>query len=152
MSLHGVWSEVLGFHPERPVVVENTAGRLSSDGGLLVVREFDERVGLTARFAAALEDRRTDPEHSLLAMVRQRVYGLLAGYEDQNDHDTLRHDPVFQLVCGRLPADGQQTASRRPASRRSRGSRTPSTRRRCCGCGTCSSSSSSTRSRRRPRG
>jgi hypothetical protein len=117
MSLHGVWSECLRFHPERPVVVENTAGRLSSDGGLLVVREFDQRVGLTEQFASALEDRRADPEHSLLSMVRQRVYGLLAGYEDQNDHDTLRHDPVFQLVCGRLPAGGQETASQPTLSR-----------------------------------
>jgi len=101
----------------KPVVVENSAWRLSSDAGLLVVREFDERIGLTQRLAAVLDDHRQDPTHSMLAMVRQRVYGILAGYEDQNDHDTLRHDPVFQLVCDRLPEDGAELASQPTLSR-----------------------------------
>lgn len=117
MSLQGVWAERLGFHPKKRLVVENSAGRLSGDAGLLVVREFDERVGMTAQFAAALDDDRRDPEHSLLSMVRQRVYGILAGYEDQNDHDTLRYDPVFQLVCDRVPGDGEETASQPTLSR-----------------------------------
>lgn len=117
MSLQGVWSESLAFHPKKPLVVENSAGRLSSDAGLLVVREFDERIGLTEHFASVLDDARRDPEHSLLAMVRQRVYGILAGYEDQNDHDTLRYDPVFQLVCDRLPEVGAETASQPTLSR-----------------------------------
>jgi hypothetical protein len=117
MSLQGVRQLVLGFLPGRPVVLETSAAQLSSDGGLLVVREFDEQIGLTARFAAALEDTR-DPSwtHSLLSMVRQRIYGLLADYEDQNDHDELRHDPVFKLIAGRLPDDpdlaSQPTLSR----------------------------------------
>jgi hypothetical protein len=101
----------------KPVVVENSAGRLSSDAGLLVIREFDERIGLTRQFAAAIHDGRREPTHSLLAMVRQRVYGILAGYEDQNDHDTLRHDPVFQLVCDRLPDDEAELASQPTLSR-----------------------------------
>jgi len=117
MSLQGVWSECLGFLGQKPVVVENSAGRLSSDAGLLVVREFDERIGLTQQFAAVLDDQRQEPTHSLLAMVRQRVYGILAGYEDQNDHDTLRYDPVFQLVCDRLPEDGAELASQPTLSR-----------------------------------
>ncbi len=50
-------------------------------------------------------------------MVRQRIYGILAGYEDQNDHDTLRYDPIFQLVCDRLPEDGQETATQPTLSR-----------------------------------
>src|SRR5690606_18172798 len=83
----------------------------------LVVREFDERIGLTQQFAAVLDDQRQEPTHSLLAMVRQRVYGILAGYEDQNDHDTLRYDPVFQLVCDRLPEDGAELASQPTLSR-----------------------------------
>jgi hypothetical protein len=117
MSLQGVWSECLGFHAQKSLVVENSGGRLSSDAGLLVVREFDERVGLTERFAAVLNDRRRDPEHSFVSMVRQRIYGIIAGYEDQNDHDTLRHDPVFQLICDRMPADGAETASQPTLSR-----------------------------------
>lgn len=117
MSLQGVWSERLEFHPKKRLDVENSAGRMSSDAGLLVVREFDERIGVTEQFAAALNDTRRDPEHSMLSMVRQRVYGILAGYEDQNDHDTLRYDPVFQLLCDRIPEDGAETASQPTLSR-----------------------------------
>lgn len=117
MSLQGVWSECLSFYSQKPVLVENSAGRLSSDAGLLVVREFDERIGWTQRLAAVLDDERREPTHSMLAMVRQRVYGILAGYEDQNDHDTLRHDPVFQLVCDRLPEEGHELASQPTLSR-----------------------------------
>ena len=118
MSLHSARQIVFGFHPRRTVVVETSAVQLSGDAGLLVVREFDERAGLTADFAAAIEDTR-DPvftQHSLLAMVRQRVYGLLADYEDQNDHEQLRSDPVFKLIADRLPDDpdlaSQPTLSR----------------------------------------
>ncbi len=117
MNIHTVWSECLEFLPQKRVVVENSAGRLSSDAGLLVVREFDERIGMTAAFATVLDDPRREPAHAMLAMVRQRVYGILAGYEDQNDHDTLRHDPVFQLVCDRLPEDGAELASQPTLSR-----------------------------------
>jgi len=118
MSLQSARQLVLGFHPALPVVVEESAARLSSDGGLLVIREFDARRDFTARFAAALEDVR-DPTftwHRMVSLVRQRVYGLLADYEDQNDHTELRHDPVFQLLCDRLPGDAalasQPTLSR----------------------------------------
>jgi hypothetical protein len=101
-----------------PLVIEPSPGQLSGDAGLLPIRQFDERIGLTQAFAAALDDPR-DPdltEHSFLEMVRSRVYGILAGYEDQNDHDTLRHDPVFKLVADRSPEDdglaSQPTLSR----------------------------------------
>jgi hypothetical protein len=118
MSIQGARQLVLGFHVDRPVVLEASAAQLSSDGGLLVVREFDEQIRLTAQFAAALEDTRdaTYTQHDLLSMVRQRIYGLLADYEDQNDHDELRSDPVFKLIADRLPEDrdlaSQPTLSR----------------------------------------
>lgn len=118
MSLQGARQVVLGFHRQRSVVLEASAAPLSSDGGLLVVREFDERIGLTARFAAALEDTR-DPawtRQSVLSMVRQRIYGVLADYEDQNDHDELRSDPVFKLIADRLP-NGPDLASQPTLSR-----------------------------------
>lgn len=118
MSLQSAWQLVLGFHPDLPVVVAESAARLSSDGGLLVIREFDERLKFTERFAAALEDTR-DPtflRHDLVSLARQRMYGLIADYEDQNDHDELRHDPVFQLVCNRLPG-GADLASQPTLSR-----------------------------------
>ncbi|MEZ6055401.1 MAG: transposase [Planctomycetaceae bacterium] len=79
MSLQGVWSECLEFHPQKRLVVENSGGRLSSDAGLLLVRELDERLGLTEQFAAVIEEWRREPTHSLLSMVRQRIYGCLHG-------------------------------------------------------------------------
>lgn len=104
------------FIPGKRVVLRPVAGELTSDAGLLAVRQFDERVGWTARFAACLEDGRDDPTHSLLSMIRQRVYGIIAGYEDCNDHDTLRDDPVFKLIAGKLP-DGDALASQPTLSR-----------------------------------
>jgi len=68
-----------GFIPKKNIVVENSGGRLSSDAGLLLVREFDERIGLTAQFAAVLHDTRRDPDHSLLSMVRQRDSVIFLG-------------------------------------------------------------------------
>ena len=80
-------------------------GDLSTDAGLLILRQFDEQQGFTAGFAEQLDDSRRAPTHSLLQMVRSRVFGNLAGYEDQNDHDALRSDAVFKLLAGRLPED-----------------------------------------------
>jgi hypothetical protein len=105
MSIHSAEQLVLDFLPQTPVVLEISPTQLTSDAGLLPMRLFDERIGLTEQFAAALTDRRRDPEHTFLEMVRVRIFGLLADYEDQNDHDALRFDPVFKLVAGRLPQD-----------------------------------------------
>src|SRR6516225_7155401 len=117
MSIPSAWSQVLDCLGT-PLVIEPSPGQLSSDAGLLPIRQFDERVGLTWSFAEALDDPR-DPdltEHAFLEMVRSRVYGILAGYEDQNDHDTLRADPVFKLLADRSPDDddlaSQPTLSR----------------------------------------
>jgi hypothetical protein len=118
MSLQPAPRLALDFFPSRPVEFELSAAPLSSDAGLLVFRQFDEQIRLTEQFAAALDDRRdpTFTQHSLLTMVRQRIYGILADYEDQNDHDTLRSDPVFKLIADRLPDDrdlaSQPTLSR----------------------------------------
>src|SRR4029079_10453490 len=90
--------------------------QISSDAGLLPIREFDERLGWTAGFAAQLRDSRCGVVHTVLEMVRQRVFGILAGYEDQNDHDTLRSDGIFKLVAGRCP-DGFDLASQPTPSR-----------------------------------
>jgi Transposase DDE domain group 1 len=118
MSLHAVPLLSFDFLPSRPVEIEVSTAPLTSDAGLLPVRQFDERIRLTRQFADALDDRR-DPNltrQSLLSMVRQRTYGILADYEDQNDHDTLRSDPVFKLIADRLPDDpdlaSQPTLSR----------------------------------------
>src|SRR5271166_3054600 len=105
MSVQPAWQQGLDFFPDRPIVIEPSRAALSSDAGLLPIRQFDDRIGLTQAFANALHDRR-DPdltEHSFLEMVRSRIYGILADYEDQNDHDTLRTDPIFKLIAGRVP-------------------------------------------------
>ncbi|MBZ5671795.1 MAG: IS1380 family transposase [Acidobacteriia bacterium] len=106
----------LGFFAHRPVVVQRHAGQISSDAGLLPIREFDERQRYSERMAACLSDSRVDPDHTLSSMLRQRLYGILADYEDCNDHDALRDDPIFKLVSGRSPEDdplaSQPTLSR----------------------------------------
>lgn len=109
MSLQGVFAFVFDFLPQKRIEVEVSATRLSGDAGLLPIRQFDEAIRLTSRFAGALGDQRSEADvtHSKLSLVRQRIYGILAGYEDQNDHDALRSDPVFQLICDRLPGDGE---------------------------------------------
>ncbi len=118
MSLQSVPLFSFEFLPSRPVEIEISRAPLTSDAGLLPVRQIDQNLRLTEQFAAALDDRR-DPalvRQSLLSMVRQRIYGILADYEDQNDHDTLRSDPVFKLVADRLP-DGPDLASQPTLSR-----------------------------------
>lgn len=100
---------------DRPIQVEVSSSPLSSDAGLLVFRQVDERLRYTQQFAEAMHgDTRVDPTHSWLDMVRQRVYGILDDYEDQNDHDTLRHDPIFKLIAGRDPGDPQQDLASQP--------------------------------------
>jgi hypothetical protein len=106
MSIHTAPPLLFDFFEPLPIVVQTSNAPLSSDAGLLPLRQFDERIGLTRQFAAALHDPR-DPactEHSFLEMVRMRLFGILADYEDQNDHDTLRTDPIFKLIAGRSPA------------------------------------------------
>jgi hypothetical protein len=118
MSLHSAPFFSFDFFPSRPIEIEVSSAPLTSDAGLLPIRQLDDHIKLTEQFAAALHDPR-DPnltQQSLLSMVRQRIYGILADYEDQNDHDTLRSDPVFKIVADRLP-DGPDLASQPTLSR-----------------------------------
>src|SRR5246127_1678125 len=118
VSIQSAWQATFDFWSKLPIVVEPSSAQLSSDGGLLPLRQFDEQIGLSRRFPQALEDPRLPrlPAHTFLEMVRSRVFGVLAAYEDQNDHDTLRHDPVFKLIADRSPEDdplsSQPTLSR----------------------------------------
>jgi hypothetical protein len=117
MSIHAVPAASFTFS-DRPVEITTSTGLLSGDAGLLPIRQLDERLGFTAQLAAVIDDPRdpTRVEHSVPEMLRARLYGILAGYEDQNDHDLLRTDPVFKLVVGRSPEDAdlasQPTLSR----------------------------------------
>jgi hypothetical protein len=124
MSAQSVEQLNFDFLPHLPVIVQPHQGQLSSDAGLLPLRQFDQRWRFTQKLARCLHDPlrqaqgRPKParRHSLLEMTRQRLFGILAGYEDCNDHDTLRDDPVFKLIADRLPEDealaSQPTLSR----------------------------------------
>lgn len=106
----------LGKWSGRDLAIMAHRGQLTSEAGLLTIARFDRQTRLTERFAECLREWRDDPDHSLLEMVRQRVLGIVAGYEDANDHDQLRSDPVFKLIAERLPEDNplasQPTLSR----------------------------------------
>lgn len=80
-----------------------TGGDISSDGGLLLLREVDKKLGLTKKFSKAFNDQRHQGyiSHSIHDLLKQRVYALAAGYEDVNDHDFLRNDLCFQTAVGR---------------------------------------------------
>ncbi len=83
-------------------------GHISSDGGALLLRELDLRLGITQKLASCFTDYR-DPElieHSVLDLVRQRVYGIALGYEDLNDHDDLKWDPLLAVALGKRDIEG----------------------------------------------
>ena len=101
-----------------PLEAAFDGGRLTSDGGLPWVAAAEAVLGVCAALAAAVPEWRRGPvRHSLGALVRQRVFQIACGYEDQNDADTLRADPLLKLVCGRLPETGADLASQPTLSR-----------------------------------
>jgi hypothetical protein len=107
------------FHPNRCVVATFDAPQISSDGGALLLRPLDDRLGLSAMLAALVPDERA-PErvlHPRLEQLRQRLYQMALGYEDCNDADSLRHDPVLKTVCDRLPKDEEGLSSQPTLSR-----------------------------------
>jgi len=116
--IQSAWQLSFGFFGSTVVVVQPSAEQVSSDGGLLPFRELDERLGLTQQFAAALTDLRHEGyiDHTFVEMTRARIYGILADYADQNDHDVLRSDPIFKLICGRS-IDDNDLASQPTLSR-----------------------------------
>jgi hypothetical protein len=102
----------------REIVARFDGGTISSDGGAFLLRQTDKRLNLLPRLAECfLDDRNQDLiEHSVLEMISQRVYGLALGYEDVNDHEQLRKDPVFGILAGREELDeplaGKSTLNR----------------------------------------
>jgi hypothetical protein len=90
----------------RKVTAAFDGGQITSNAGALLLREVDRRVGLSRRVAGCFGDgRRQDRiEHGVETLLAQRIHGLALGYEDLNDHDELRHDPVLGLVSGKLKA------------------------------------------------
>ena len=118
-----VFGRVEGQH----VVAEFDGGALTSDAGGLLLGAADRRLNLVGRLAGCFRDAR-DPrfvEHSVATLVGQRVFGIALGYEDLNDHDDLRHDPVMAVLAGKLearredcaPVAGKSTLNRLELSR-----------------------------------
>lgn len=95
------------------------AGRISSDGGVLLLAGIDKRLGLIERLAALIPDHRDPAQitHTLTDILRARVFAIACGYPDANDLDDLRTDPAFKLACGRLPESGPDLASQPTLSR-----------------------------------
>ena len=93
-------------------------GTISSDSGALLLRQTDKRLNLIGRMAECFLDGRNQAlvEHSIPEMLSQRIYGLALGYEDLNDHEQLRNDPVFGILAGKEnlaePLAGKSTLNR----------------------------------------
>lgn len=103
---------------KREIVARFDGGTISSDGGAFLLRQTDQRLNLLPRLAACFLDGRNQEqvEHSIAEMLAQRIYGLALGYEDLNDHEQLRNDPVFGILAGReeleRPLAGKSTLNR----------------------------------------
>jgi hypothetical protein len=112
---------VFGFHPEkrREIRAQFDGGAITSDGGGLLLREVEKRMGILQQFAACFTDYRNPDliEHPVEEMVAQRVYGLALGYEDLNDHEELRNDPLLAVLVekgelGKEALAGKSTLNR----------------------------------------
>ena len=103
----------------KEVIARFDGGRVSSDGGLLLVKQVDTSLELTSGLSECITDtrQRRKVRQSVLDMVRQRVFGIVAGYEDCNDFDTLCSDPLFKVVADRKPVSGEDLASQPTLSR-----------------------------------
>jgi len=118
----------LGFPAVRghAVTAMCDGGDVTSDAGVLLLKQADARLGLTARLTAGMRDGRQagKVDHALVDMLRARVFGIALGYEDCNDFDRLGSDPGFKVACDRLPATGDDLASQ-PTLSRFENARTP---------------------------
>lgn len=105
------------FYRHQPVLADFSGGQITGDAGLLPLRAFDQHHRLTRDLAQLLSDPREEDRvrHDSLALLRQRIYQIVAGYEDANDADRLRHDPLLQIVADQKLGDAlgsQPTLSR----------------------------------------
>lgn len=96
----------------RQVKAAFDGGVMTSDGGALLLRQVDQRLGLSKRLARCFTDHRktNQIEHTVQAMVAQRIHGIALGYEDLNDHDTLRHDPMIAVLADKLASNRSDSA------------------------------------------
>ena len=112
----------------RQIVAEFSGGTITSDGGSLLLKETDAKMNLLARFSQCFTDRRSPLriEHTLEQMLRQRVYGLALGYEDLNDHELLRLDPLLAVLAGKAEPGTDLLAGKSTLNRMELGTGTPS--------------------------
>lgn len=103
----------------RKVTAAFDGGRITSDGGVMLLAAAERRLQLADRLAAAIRDPRdlARVTHGLADILRARIFAIACGYEDANDLDRLRFDPAFKLACGRLPDSGLDLASQPTCSR-----------------------------------
>ena len=103
--------DLFGFAPVegREVVAAFDCGAITSDAGAVLLGATDRAIGVMERFATCFHDvRRQDLiEHEVVTLVGQRVFGIALGYEDLNDHDELRHDPMMAVLAGKLDFTGK---------------------------------------------
>jgi hypothetical protein len=103
----------------RTITANFDGGSLSSDAGLLLLREIDNNLGLTNRLSSCIRDCRDQSKVkvTITEMLCQRIYGIASDYEDCNDHDSLKSDPMLKLAVGRAPISGDDLASQPTLSR-----------------------------------
>jgi hypothetical protein len=109
------------------MVAEFNGGTISSDGGALLLRETDRKLKLIERFSQCFLDFRNPVfiEHRIEQLLAQRVYGLALGYEDLNDHEQLRHDPLLRVLSGKAEPDREALAGKSTLNRMELGDGTP---------------------------
>src|SRR6516164_3503859 len=106
-------------HFSRQVVARFDGGTITTDGGGLLLRETDRRLNVLPRLAECFLDARNPilVEHSVEQLVAQRVYGLALGYEDLNDHEQLRQDPLLRVLAGKAHVEGSPLAGKSTLNR-----------------------------------
>lgn len=102
---------------KRKIEITNDADVATSDGGLILLQQMDKKYRILQRFSMCFQDNRqpTRVEHSVLQLLSQRIFGLCQGYEDLNDHDQWRNDPLLSVICGKEngnPLSGKSTLNR----------------------------------------
>src|ERR1700680_5161919 len=106
--------DLFGFAPVegREVVAAFDGGAITSDAGALLLGATDRAIGMMERFAGCFHDERRQDliEHEVVTLLGQRVFGIALGYEDLNDHDELRHDPMMAVLAGKLEARREDCA------------------------------------------
>ena len=103
----------------RKIEADFDGGATTSDGGVLLLRQAEFKMGVIDRIVGALSDRRHQSyiDHTYADLIRQRVFQIACGYEDANDSNDLRSDPGLKTACGRLPLTGADLASQPTMSR-----------------------------------